>query len=360
VVMVVLSLPLLPFMVVEKLLRPVESSWSWWLSAYCMGLWLARKRKFDLIYSTGGAFAAHVAGMHLKRSLKTPWMAEVHDPLVTPGREGAPDLNPQEKMQARVEQHICTEADIAIWFTDQALSSAKRRNPQLGERGKMMIPGVDRPATELQPYQPTRNFVVGHFGSLSATRNLGAIVRAMELLVEKRPKIKSYLQLDLYGGPLDPVSAQAIASSSVKECIRHFGRIENDPVSGKTGREQILQRMRNADVLLLLHGEEPICEEYIPSKLYEYLWMQRPILAQVHANPQMAALARDQGHVAILTEKRADTRATELDMASALEQLFDRWCAISIADNGQSSPHTTYAAVQQLLSIVKDSSKECN
>ncbi|MDE2416335.1 MAG: glycosyltransferase [Burkholderiales bacterium] len=358
-VMLACSLPLFPFMLVEKLLRPVESSWSWWLSAYCKGLWLARTRKFDLIYSTGGAFAAHVAGLHLKNALKTSWVAEVHDPLVTPGREGTGDRTAQEKMQARVERLICTHADIAIWFTERALLSALRRNPQLGERGKMMIPGVDRPATVLQPYQPSRNFVIGHFGSLSTTRNLVDIVRAVEILVAKRPEAKKSIQLHLYGGPLDPVSVQAIASSSVKECVHHFGRIENDPVSGKTGREQILQRMRNADVLLLLHGEEPICEEYIPSKLYEYLWMQRPILAIVHRNPQMVALIRGQGHEAILSGNRKDGRAADSELTVALEQLFDRWRNGSLADNGQASLYTTQAATGQLLTWVHDLPKGC-
>jgi glycosyltransferase involved in cell wall biosynthesis len=357
-VMVALSLPLLPFMVIEKLVRPVESSWSWWLSAYCMGWWLARRRKFDLIYSTGGAFAAHVAGMHLKRSLKTPWIAEVHDPLVTPGREGASDLSSQEIMQAKVEQHICTDADTAIWFTDQALASAKRRNPQLGERGKTMIPGVDSPTTVLQPYHPTKNFVVGHFGSLSTTRNLAAIVQAMELLVAKRPEAKKAMQLHLYGGPLDPVSEQAVASSTVKEFILQFGRIENDPVSGKTGREQILQRMRNADVLLLLHGQEPICEEYIPSKLYEYLWTQRPVLAVVNCNEQMTILIRMQGHVAIQSGNGNGGGAVVAEIAEALGQLLDRWYLDELKDNGLASPYTTCAAAGQLIVWAYDLPKE--
>jgi glycosyltransferase involved in cell wall biosynthesis len=356
-VMVALSLPLLPFMMVEKLLHPVESSWSWWLNAYCKGRWLARHRQFDLIYSTGGAFAAHVAGMHLKRALKTPWMAEVHDPLVMPGREGASNLSPQELAQAEVERHICTEADVAIWFTDQALASALRRNRQLGERGKMMIPGVDKPATVLQPYQSGRNFVLGHFGSLSATRNLSTIVRAMEIWVKKRPEFENLVQLHLYGGPLDPVSAHAIASSTMRANVRHFGRIENDSISGQSGRDQILQRMRSADVLLLLHGDEPICEEYIPSKLYEYLWTQRPILALVNHNNQMEKLIRSQGHIAIRSDHLKAGKTVEIELAEALENMVDIWHTNGLADNVKASIYTTRAAVGRLTAWAHELSK---
>ena len=341
-VMVLLSIPLLPFMFIEKLIRPVESSWSWWLSAYLKGRLLARHRKFDLIYSTGGAFAAHVAGRALKQALGVRWLAEVHDPLVMPG---STPKTAQERMQADVERQICTDADVAIWFTEQALASAKRRHPQVGERGKMLLPGIDAPFKVLPPYVPGAKMVIGHFGSLSATRNLTPIISALEALVSQRPELRAVLELQLTGGPLDELSQAAIAQSPVRDLVRHLGRIEADPMTGQSGREQILHRMRSVDVLLLLHGTEPICAEYIPSKLYEYLWMQRPILATVHGNPQMAALLRGQGHSAVETQGVGAQQALSL----ATTQLVARWESTGLEDNGLSSPYTTQAAVGQLL-----------
>lgn len=352
--MTLASLLLLPGLVVEKLLRPVESSWSWWLSAYMKGGALARQRPFDLIYSTGGAYAAHLAGRALKRSLGTPWLAEVHDPFITPGTT---PHTAQQKMQARVEGMICREADVAIWFTEQALASARKRHPELGERGHMMLPGIDPPFSELPPYQAGPKFVVGHFGSLSATRNLVPFIEALEALQQRRPDLVTATELQVTGGPLDAISAARIDASPVRACVRHLGRIEADPLTGLSGREQILRRMRGVDVLLLLHGEEPICEEYIPSKLYEYLWMQRPILATVHRNPQMAAMLREQGHAAVLTGMSPGDDGAGL--ARALEQLHDRWRATGLADNGRQSPYTTQTAVAQLLEWASAPSARC-
>jgi glycosyltransferase involved in cell wall biosynthesis len=337
--MLLASLFLLPGMFIEKLLRPVESSWSWWLSAYLKGRALARQQPFDLIYSTGGAFAAHVAARALKCTLGTPWLAEVHDPFITPGTT---PQTAQQKMQAKVEALICREADIAIWFTEQALASARARHPELGERGKMMLPGIDPPFKELPPYRPGPKFIVGHFGSLSATRNLVPFIEALENLQERRPDLVEATELQVTGGPLDAVSAARVAASPLRHRVCHLGRIEADSTTGLTGREQILRRMRGVDVLLLLHGEDPICAEYIPSKLYEYLWMQRPILATVHRNPQMAEMLRGQGHVAV------DSGAVT-ELAAALETLFDRWADSGLSDSGGASPYTTQAAVGQLL-----------
>lgn len=343
--MTLASLLLLPGLILEKLLRPVESSWSWWLSAYLKGRALTRQQPFDLIYSTGGAFAAHVAACALKKATGTPWLAEVHDPFITPGTT---PRTAQQKMQAHVEGLICRQADVAVWFTEQALASARARHPELGTRGRMLLPGIDPPFQTLPPYRPGEKFIVGHFGSLSTTRNLLPIIDALESLQARRPELVAATELQVYGGPLDAVSAERLTRSPVRDCVRHFGRIEADPATGLSGREQILRRMRGVDVLLLLHGEEPICEEYIPSKLYEYLWMQRPILATVHRNPQMAAMLRGQGHVAVETGE-AQLRPSANELPAHLEQLFDRWQHAGLPDNGLLSPYTTRAAVALLL-----------
>lgn len=354
VLMLLASLVLLPGMIVEKLLRPLESSWSWWFTAYLKGRSLARQQPFDLIYSTGGAYAAHVAGRALKFATGTPWLAEVHDPLVVPGT--TPTTTHQKK-QAEIERQICTDADLAVWFTDQALASARARHPQLGERGKMMLPGIDRPFESLPPYQPGATFVVGHFGSLSASRSMLPFIEALELLQTRRPDLVASTELHIYGGAIDAPATQKLETSPVRERVRQFGRIETDPVTGLSGRDQILHRMRGADILLLLHGEDPLCEEYIPSKLYEYLWMQRPILSIVHRNPQMAAMILGEGHTVVQTGLAAGDSAPAAvarPLAAALEQLYDRWRSQGLPDSGRESPYTTQASSMQLVGWVQE------
>ncbi len=154
--------------------------------------------------------------------------------------------------------------------------------------------------------------------------------------------------------PAGPGSQVAVAGAR-HAVVRHFGRIETDPVSGKSGREQILQHMRSADVLLLLHGVEPICAEYIPSKLYEYLWMQRPILALVHLNGQMANVLSACGHASIRTDLGDTSRASIAgQLASALEALLAQWQRGELADKSFDNPYSTRSSVQQLLQWAGD------
>lgn len=102
--------------------------------------------------------------------------------------------------------------------------------------------------------------------------------------------------------------------------------------------------MNAADCLLLLHGTVPFCEEYIPSKLYEYLWTQRPVFALVWRNPQLENMLRELGHWAI----KADDTET---IAATLEELHARWMKNELADSSTPSPYTTAAATRQIVAL---------
>jgi hypothetical protein len=108
--------------------------------------------------------------------------------------------------------------------------------------------------------------------------------------------------------------------------------------------------MRCAEVLLLLHGTDAICAEYIPSKLFEYLWMQRPILALVHENAQMAAMLSAQNHVVIQTKQETERGyVTEQALSEGIMVLAHAWLHGDDLERGRSSPYSTGAAVRQML-----------
>jgi glycosyltransferase involved in cell wall biosynthesis len=330
---------LTPGIIIEKFFWPLESHWSWWYPAYRKGLKLIRQGRIDVIYSTGGAYAAHKAGAMLKKTTGLPWVAEVHDPLVLPGNT---PTSGQHKMQAKIEDLICNGADLPFWFTDQALLSARKRHPGMGDKGKMILPGVDAPTGILPDYRPGEVMVIGHFGSLSPTRHLGGVIEAIARATERQPELKSRVELHIYGTDLDALTQAAMQKHADTVTVRNFGRLEHDPVSGKSGRQQVLEKMRMTDILLLHHGIERDCEEYFPSKLYEYLWMKRPILGLVHHNPQLAELLQKAGHRVVA----ADDIAAQ---AKEIGKLFLQWSTTGLPDLSLDNPYSTKAAVAYIL-----------
>ncbi|MDD4913001.1 MAG: hypothetical protein PHP57_11960 [Sideroxydans sp.] len=345
IAMTVISLLLLPFILIEKLLIPVETHWSWAITAYFAGSKIIRTRKPAVIFSTGGAYSAHLAGYWLAKKHGLRWIAEVHDPMIF---EGQTNKKIRIRFSAWLEGIICKHADVAWWFTAEALARAKARHPELGDRGHFIIPGANAPSFSRSPYEYGEHLVIGHFGSLADTRNLEIFLRGMQKYLEKHPQHVQQFRLHLYGGAIDSVSAKAIQRFPFPEVVEQFPRLEADPQTGESGRDRVLKRMNAADCLLLLHGTVPFCEEYIPSKLFEYLWTQRPVLALVWHNEQMEKMLLDLGHWSV--------KADDVDqIVTTLEKLHERWVQKDLADSGLPSPYTTEASTRQIFDIVKNS-----
>jgi len=299
------SILLSPFIGLEKLILGYSSQWSWAMPAFMHGYKLIREGKIDLVYSTGGAWSAHLAGLWLKKVTGVKWIAEIHDPLVI--RKSPVDIG-LEKPKNRdagfrhyLEKQIIKHATFAWWFTDGALHYAKARNTNLNTAGNahgfIVLPGAEPPgglaAAKAHLYTDTLN--LSHSGSLAKDRSLSTILNALHSLFKKYPEARERVRVHAYGAALDELTIDAIKLYDYQDVLIAHGRLEKDSVTGKSGRERVVEKMQEADVLILLHGNDEWCAEYIPSKFYEYLWTGRPIWGITHRNPQLDEMLSDRG-----------------------------------------------------------------
>lgn len=309
----VISIILAPFLALEWLVFGLQNSASWVFPATIHSLILIRKFRPTVIYTTGGAYSAHHAGYWLKRLTGRPWIAEIHDPMMSEARPSCRN----SRFMAKLEGRICRHADLVWWFTDGALDSARRRHPELGNRGIVVWPGADPPKFTAQ-YQRGAIMNVCHFGSLSATRSLAPVVRALDLLLKRHPTARSHIRIHLYGGSVDAETFRETQQRTLQDVVTCHDRIENSSVTGRSGREQIVDLMHQSDCLLLVHGSIDDCREYIPSKLYEYFWARRPIIALTHENAQLDLMVRERnGYVAPYVDEGA--------VEQILQTAYDDW-----------------------------------
>jgi len=286
----VISLLLLPLIFIEKILTGLSSQWSWSLPAILRGFWWIYKYKIDVIYSTGGAWSAHLAGWALKKLTGRLWIVEIHDPLVIrhhPTDDGFSfKKNRDESMQIKLEKLIAADADLMWWFTEGALYWAKYRNPLIADKGFCLLPGAE-PPTEYGKHSYGDKFNLSHFGSLSDSRSLKPILAVLPSFFKRHPESKFHICIHIYGSDLDSISSETIKNFDLQQNIINHGRLEYDAVSGLSGRAKIAKVMQESDLLLLLHGDYEGCSEYIPSKLYEYWCAKRPIFGITHISPQL-------------------------------------------------------------------------
>lgn len=346
------SLCLLPFIAIERLLVGLSSQSSWSLPAAVKGIRLAKRGEIDLIFSSGGAWSAHYAAWIIKKFTGLPWIAEIHDPMVIRDDEADDGTRSRKRKDARflqkLEGLICKDANHVWWFTSGALQYAKHRHPVLGDKGFVVFPGAEPPGCH-QPlpavHQYEQHLNLCHFGSLAHDRSIGPVLEALHLFFQQVPEAKQKIKVQVYGAGLDAVSKETIERLEMQSVVMAHGRIENDPVTGETGRERIMKLMRAGDVLLGLHGNYEWCAEYIPSKLYDYYWTNRPILAITNRNPQL-----DQ----ILIARNAYLSHT-LDVSSivaAIQLIWSDWQNKSLRTM-PFEPISPEAAVEQILQRIQ-------
>lgn len=349
------SVLLAPLIGLEKLFLGYSSQWSWAMPAFIYGYRLIRAGKVDVVYSTGGAWSAHLAGLWLKKVTGIPWIVEIHDPLVirkSPADEGFEQpKNRDARFRHYLEKQIIRYADFAWWFTNGAVHYAKARNPNLNTSGNahgfMVLPGAEPPgglsAAKQHLYGNTLN--LSHSGSLAKDRSLSTILNALEGLFKKYPDAREHIRVHAYGAALDSLTVDAISRLGYHDVLISHGRLEKDPVTGKSGRERVVEKMQEADVLILLHGNDEWCAEYIPSKFYEYLWTGRPIWGITHRNPQLDEMLSERG--AYLSQ---EGNAEGIGMA--LERIWLDWRERRLIEP-KWLPLGVDQAVEQILTEIK-------
>jgi len=275
---------LFPFVLFEKLLIRLPSSSAWAIPAAIIGINRVKSQKVNLVFSTGGAWSAHLAGYWIWKFTKIPWIVELHDPLYSSYEENSKkrEINILKWLEKKIIDH----ATLVWWFTEGAEKRARLKY-EFGSKGFNELAGANPPVSSLK-YTKKTKIIFSHFGSLVPGRSLSPFLVGLQKLIRSSKIDASLIEVNIYGGNLDRESEEIIQKYHLEKLIIQHGRIEAS--KNKSGRLIIMDQMRQSDVLLIMHGEDKNCSEYIPSKFYEYLYSKRAVLAYPYANKQFSQL----------------------------------------------------------------------
>jgi len=330
-----LLLPVYPFYFIEKIFLRLDSTWSWFITASIIATILAIKKKPAIIYSTGGPVSAHIVAMVVSYITRIPYITEFQDPLVH--RYAAPGRLERHFIK-KIERLIFKTAHAAVFLTQQAAKNAYERNNNSKKSFAIYAGAV--PRENMTPYNREEVFNIVHFGSLGGSRNLDYIFKALVLLFRESPNLPNYFRLNLYGNN----------SRNVSKEIEQFPYREILKVKGKVQRQEAMDFMYKADVLLLIQNTDDVSFETIPSKVYEYLHTGRPVLALVYRNDELRSMLEGMGHIVVQTDD-------ELDIKSGLEAYIERWKQNQLQSFPLKSPYTVEKAVDELISLANIISK---
>jgi hypothetical protein len=316
-----------------------ESQWGWILPATITSAIICLTKRPSLLYSSGGPVSAHIATALIARMSGIPWIAELQDPLVG---EDISRSRFSKKALAYCEKVIFTTAGKVIYCTIKAKESAEKRYP-LG-KGVVIYPGVN---TDIIPQKPKENkseiFSIGHFGALYQSRNLEFFFASLREAFVEEPDMSGRFALELYGG---------IFGEAIKDQINNFPyKVVN--YHGMVKRQDSLIQEMKSDVLLLIQNTDQRSQLTIPSKVYEYLYLRKPILGLVFNNEELKIMLESHGHIVVDANNVAQ-------MKNAIITYYHRWDKGQLADINQYAlpEFTVKRACEQLINLGESSITE--
>ena len=208
-----------------------------------------------------------------------PWVADFRDPWI--GNSFARPLGaPHRRLQAALERWIVSRADRSVFASDRLRDRYASRYPSLANRFVTIANGYDladlepaRAAAARQRPTDDGSFRLVYAGSLYGADELALFLDGVELLAARRPDLAQRLRVEFIGW--FNAENQALAArrlNNVAPIVRHLGFVP---------REEALARVAAADAGLLLMADAPGRDQVVGSKLYEYIGLDKPVLAVV-------------------------------------------------------------------------------
>jgi glycosyltransferase involved in cell wall biosynthesis len=249
----------------------------WAPSAALVGWRTQRRHPVDVLYSSAPPFSTHLAAGLLTRRLGLPWVADFRDPWI--GNSFARPLGaPHRRLQAGLERWIVSGADRSVFATERMRDRYASRYPTLADRFVVIPNGYDladlasaRTAAAAETPTDDGLFHLVYAGSLYGADELALLLDGVELLRRRRPELSDRLRVELIGwlnAQNQDLAARRLPS--LEPLVRHVDFMP---------RNEALARVARADAGLLLMADAPGRDQVVGSKLYEYIGLDKPVLA---------------------------------------------------------------------------------
>ncbi|WP_448874891.1 glycosyltransferase [Desulfobulbus propionicus] len=256
----------------SDLLTLPDFAYPWIFPAFWRGLKIVHKHKIDCIYATGMPWSALIAARMIQLFSSVKVIVDFRDPWVNnPYVSGKSAL--RKRIEQILEKSIVTAADAVILNTDELRDDFLIRYHWLDEnKFHTLMNGYDEHDfsqlnTEETADKTSLQLTLAHAGFLYGARDPKPIFQAIERI---HKKIKN---------AADKIVFQQIGDVSLNYDLHGFLEKSNCSSNyqeiGQINYKKCLEMMAKADVLVII---QQATATQIPSKIYEYVYLNKPIL----------------------------------------------------------------------------------
>jgi glycosyltransferase involved in cell wall biosynthesis len=268
-----------------------------WLPFAVAALVAAHRRDpVSAIVSSSSPATAHVVAFVASRLTGAPWIADFRDPWLDNPIE-PPATGFARWRRAIMEHAIVRSAARSTFATPSLMAAYMRRYPRLAGRFSVLSNGyepreaVRSGATEPRPPDGRRRLV--YAGSLYRPRELDVFLAGVARLAAVNPESADRLEVVFVG----TVTAECRGVADVWLADPVLARIVS--FRGFVPRTEATALVADADAALTLLGDGPGMEMFIGAKLYDYLALDRQVVAMLpHGDARDVLADLDWGIVA--------------------------------------------------------------
>ena len=256
----------------------------WALTAIPKGLKLIKQYKPKVIWSTFPVLTSHCIAFSLSKLTGIPWLADYRDPLQSYYDKS---VYKKEKLTRWLDKLVIQHCSKVVTVTEGALQLYRQIHPDQAEDKFICIGnGFDQSNfTDLvgDDEITSNTFELYHGGSLYKTgRDPSIILYAIAHLVNAGSITQGDLKLTLEGMNNQNSYQPLVDQLAINDFVFFSSQVSSS---------KALVNMRRANLLIVVQGE--VFNNQIPSKVYEYLATDLPIIALTPEKSETALLLKE-------------------------------------------------------------------
>lgn len=287
-------------------IRDYDKRSGWVPFAAARGLILALSPQVAVIFSTSPPNGIHLAALVIKIISGKPWVADFRDPWILDVTKIRGRLF--KFINHRAEKYVAKYADRVVVVNEVMREQIVSRCAINPDKIAVIPNGYD--PDDYPKFTPGENdtFRILYSGSLGKRQRPDGFFQALASLKRRDSGITARNFQAIFIGWHGQEKYQKLSEElGISDWVEFRGFIPH---------KQACLQQASADAFLLIFSYGQLVEMFTSSKIYEYLYCRRPILATVPRNSEAARVLRELG-----VGKVVDPEDIE-SIADAIEELF--------------------------------------
>lgn len=277
----------LPYKFIARKILIPDSEVLWAKKAFKVAMERLSVGDISAVYTTSFPYSDHLVGLKIKKSLpELPWVADFRDewtrnPYIL-------DMNyPSSRMkkEKKMEKEVLLSVDALITNTNKMLEGFIDLESGLDGKSYVIPNGFDDADFERANGEPRKDvFTLTYAGSMYGRRKPDLIFKAISELISENKISKNKIFVKFIGNMKVNIVREMIFSLKLDDVVSLYPYMKH---------RELLEKLSESACLLLLIGQGVGAENFSSGKIFEYIKMNRKILAVVPTEGEAAKIIRE-------------------------------------------------------------------